>query len=65
MEETKILTWENKKEAVRILKKGGIVAFPTDTVYGLAVISSRPEPSQISLLPLCAEVWAWLLNTLK
>ncbi len=44
MEETKILTWENKKEAVRILKKGGIVAFPTDTVYGLAVISSRPEP---------------------
>ncbi|GAI02303.1 unnamed protein product, partial [marine sediment metagenome] len=26
---------EQVRKAVQILKKGGIIAFPTDTVYGL------------------------------
>jgi len=31
------------KEAVRILKKGGVVAYPTDTVYGLGASMESPE----------------------
>jgi L-threonylcarbamoyladenylate synthase len=29
--------------AARILAEGGVVAFPTDTVYGVAVAASRPD----------------------
>ena len=31
-----------RSEAIRILRDGGIVAIPTDTVYGLAVAMDRP-----------------------
>ena len=31
------------EEAIRILKEGGIVAFPTDTVYGLAAVVTIPR----------------------
>ena len=31
------------KEAVRILKKGGVVAYPTDTVYGLGASMDNAE----------------------
>jgi len=31
-----------RAEAVRVLRKGGIVALPTDTVYGIAVALSTP-----------------------
>ncbi|MGQ0614635.1 MAG: L-threonylcarbamoyladenylate synthase [Planctomycetaceae bacterium] len=30
-------------EAVAVLAKGGVIAFPTETVYGLAVDASNPE----------------------
>lgn len=33
--DTKILTQEDIKEAAAIIKEGGLVAFPTETVYGL------------------------------
>jgi len=29
------------EEVVRVLKKGGVVAFPTETVYGLAALAER------------------------
>lgn len=31
------------RHAVDVLNNGGLVVFPTDTVYGLAALSSRPE----------------------
>ena len=34
---------EDLKEAVAVLKSGGVVAFPTDTFYGLAVDASSPK----------------------
>jgi L-threonylcarbamoyladenylate synthase len=33
---------EGRAEAVRVLEGGGLVAFPTDTVYGIAVSSRTP-----------------------
>jgi L-threonylcarbamoyladenylate synthase len=33
---------ESRLEAIRVLEAGGIVAIPTDTVYGLAVALSTP-----------------------
>ena len=33
---------EGRAEAVRVLEGGGLVAFPTDTVYGIAVSSRKP-----------------------
>ena len=33
---------EGRAEAVRVLAAGGLVAFPTDTVYGIAVSSRTP-----------------------
>lgn len=30
------------REIVRVLKDGGVIAFPTDTVYGLGAVMSRP-----------------------
>ncbi len=38
--ETKILKKEDIKSAISILKNGGLVAFPTDTVFGLAALAS-------------------------
>ncbi|MCR5637889.1 MAG: threonylcarbamoyl-AMP synthase [Lachnospiraceae bacterium] len=37
---------ENLKEAGRILKNGGLVAFPTETVYGLGGDALNPESSK-------------------
>jgi L-threonylcarbamoyladenylate synthase len=34
---------EELARAGRILRQGGLVAFPTETVYGIAVAASRPE----------------------
>ena len=33
---------DGRTEAVRVLEAGGLVAFPTDTVYGIAVSSRTP-----------------------
>jgi L-threonylcarbamoyladenylate synthase len=33
---------DGRAEAIRILEAGGLVAFPTDTVYGIAVSSRTP-----------------------
>ncbi len=33
---------ETIQQAIAILKKGGVVAFPTDTVYGLAATANNP-----------------------
>ncbi len=41
--DTKILTEENIKEAAGIIKNGGLVAFPTETVYGLGANALDPE----------------------
>lgn len=41
--DTKILTEENIKEAAEIIKTGGLVAFPTETVYGLGANALDPE----------------------
>ena len=41
--DTKMLTWNEKKEAAALLKKGELVAFPTETVYGLGGIASSEE----------------------
>ena len=41
--ETKILKKDNLKEVAAILKDGGLVAFPTDTVYGLAALANHPN----------------------
>ncbi|MDD4390490.1 MAG: L-threonylcarbamoyladenylate synthase [Eubacteriales bacterium] len=43
--ETKLLepTHENIKEAARIIKAGGLVAFPTETVYGLGADAMNAE----------------------
>jgi L-threonylcarbamoyladenylate synthase len=36
-------TPEGLAAAAEILRRGGLVAFPTDTVYGVAVAASRPD----------------------
>ena len=41
--ETKLLTQQDMAEIVAILQRGGLVAFPTDTVYGLAVRYDDPQ----------------------
>ncbi len=41
--ETKILKKDSIKEVAEILRNGGLVAFPTDTVYGLAALANHPE----------------------
>lgn len=40
---TKILKKDSIKEVAEILRNGGLVAFPTDTVYGLAALANHPE----------------------
>lgn len=44
--ETKRLTKEDIREAAALLKEGKVVAFPTDTVYGLGVIYEKKEALQ-------------------
>ncbi|HPX90689.1 MAG TPA: Sua5/YciO/YrdC/YwlC family protein, partial [Spirochaetota bacterium] len=34
---------ENIKKAAEVIKKGGLVAFPTETVYGLGADATNPE----------------------
>ena len=41
--DTKILTEKEIKEAAEILSSGGLVAFPTETVYGLGANALDPE----------------------
>lgn len=41
--DTKILTEKDIKTAAQIIKKGGLVAFPTETVYGLGADALNPE----------------------
>lgn len=36
-------TWDNIARAIAALRAGGLVAFPTDTVYGLAVLAENEE----------------------
>lgn len=40
--ETTILKKSEKNEVINILKNGGVIAFPTDTVFGLAVAMNQP-----------------------
>ena len=37
--ETKVVEWDGMDEAIKALYQGGIVAFPTETVYGLACLA--------------------------
>ncbi len=39
----KVLYWKNVEEAAELLKKGEVVCFPTETVYGMGAISSSEE----------------------
>ena len=41
--DTKLLTEKDIKEAAKIIKNGGLVAFPTETVYGLGADAQNPE----------------------
>jgi L-threonylcarbamoyladenylate synthase len=43
LEPSKALSSVPIREAVAILKRGGLVAFPTETVYGLGADASNPE----------------------
>ncbi len=42
----KSVTEESIQEAAALLKQGGIVAFPTDTVYGLGAVCTNDEAVQ-------------------
>ena len=44
--ETKIFSKENIDEAAEILRRGGLVAFPTETVYGLGGDGLDPEAAR-------------------
>lgn len=41
--ETLHLNWSQLEDAAKILREGGVVAFPTETVYGLGAIASKKE----------------------
>ena len=51
---TKIITWNEERgfeadelaEAAQIIRDGGLVAFPTETVYGLGGNGLDPQASQ-------------------
>ena len=47
---TKIFGKEGISEAAEILKQGGLVAFPTETVYGLGAVSYTHLPSLPSFI---------------
>ena len=40
---TRLFTHDDIAQIIKIIKDGGIVAFPTDTVYGLAARYDRKE----------------------
>ena len=48
--DSKVLTWNDSNEVVKALKGGEVVAFPTETVYGLGAIAS----SKAAFDKLCA-----------
>lgn len=41
--ETKIIDWKDANLAVDALKKGEAVCFPTETVYGIGILSTKKE----------------------
>lgn len=41
--ETKIFKREQLDEAVSLLREGELVAFPTETVYGLGALATRDD----------------------
>ena len=41
--ETKIFNKEQIPEAVALLRKGELVAFPTETVYGLGALATNEK----------------------
>ena len=43
MVDDKNINWELVKQAVSVLRKGGVVALPTETVYGLGAVSSNKD----------------------
>ena len=45
--ETKLISWADKKLAVDALKRGEVVLFPTETVYGIACIASSKSASDL------------------
>ena len=45
--ETKIVTWKDKSIIKEVLLQGKVVAFPTETVYGLGVISSSKQAYEV------------------
>jgi len=50
--ETKLLNGNNKEaiaEASKILQDGGLVAFPTETVYGLGADALKMQPQRSTL----------------
>ncbi len=42
-----VITTENISQAAAILREGGLVAFPTETVYGLGLMQPMKRPSAI------------------
>jgi L-threonylcarbamoyladenylate synthase len=46
LEKDNIITTEIIKKAVEILKRGGVIAFPTETVYGLGASIAYPEAAR-------------------
>lgn len=48
---TKYIEKNEIEQAVECLKQGGVVAFPTDTVYGIGVVYDNPEA--LKKLKLC------------
>lgn len=41
--DTKIFTEDQLDDAVKLLSKGELVAFPTETVYGLGAIATNEK----------------------
>ena len=43
--ETRIIGWDEVDLAVDALKKGEAICFPTETVYGIGILSSKKDIS--------------------
>ena len=41
--DTKVLEWNQLEEAATLLKRGEVVCFPTETVYGMGALCSKQE----------------------
>ena len=39
--DTKVLEWNQLEEAATLLKRGEVVCFPTETVYGMGALCSK------------------------